>query len=102
MILVKFFSTSVIKVSIFLLAMTVIRGPKLSKDKGYSWVIVFTSFLSHFANIGFSFGTAGNLTMAHQDYFNVDLQIGSFIGTAHISVLLLFGKKDLLLISTLH
>ncbi|KAF6020216.1 hypothetical protein EB796_021457 [Bugula neritina] len=81
--------------------MTVIRGPKLSKDKGYSWVIVFTSFLSHFANIGFSFGTAGNLTMAHQDYFNVDLQIGSFIGTAHISVLLLFGPIASVLVKKL-
>jgi len=77
-----------------LVAMAIIKGPKLTKDKGYSWVIVITSFLSHFAHIGFSFGIAGNLTIVHQDFFKVDLQQGSLIGTVHIGVLFLFGKKD--------
>jgi len=71
-----------------------IKGPKFVKDKGYSWLIVFTSFLSHFCNIGFSYGVGGNLTIAHQDFFKVDLQQGSLIGTVHIGVLFLFGKNN--------
>jgi len=70
----------------------IIRKPQLAKDKGYAWVILFFSFLSHFAHLGFSFSTAGNLTIAHQKVFNIDLQKGSLLGTIHIGVLLLFGK----------
>jgi len=72
--------------------MTGINRLTLTKDKGYSWVIVLGSFLSHFASVGFAFGTAGNLTIAHQDFFKVDLQQGSLIGTVHVGVLFIFGK----------
>jgi len=63
-----------------------------AKDRGYAWVILFFSFLSHFAHLGFSYGTAGNLTIAHQKVFNIDLQKGSLLGTIHIGLLLLLGK----------
>ncbi|KAF6022457.1 hypothetical protein EB796_019241 [Bugula neritina] len=73
--------------------MAFIRRPKLTKDSGYSWIIAFTSCLSHFAHMGFTFGTAGNLTIAHQEFFKVDLQQGSLIGTLHAGVIFLFGEK---------
>ncbi|KAF6041016.1 hypothetical protein EB796_000733 [Bugula neritina] len=69
----------------------IFKKPELAKDKGYAWLILFFSFLSHFAHIGFLSGTAGNLTIAHQKVFNIDLQKGSLLGTIHIGVLLLFG-----------
>jgi len=69
------------------------KSSKLTKDKGYSWVIVFGSLLSHFAHVGFTFGTAGNLTIAHQEFFKVDLQQGSLIGTVHVGVLFIFGER---------
>jgi len=72
-----------------------IRTSKVTKDEGYSWVIVIGSFLSHFSNIGFSFGIAGNLTVAHQKFFKVDLQEASIVGSVHICTLFLFGEKDL-------
>jgi len=68
------------------------EGPKFEKDKGYAWVILFFSFLSHFVHIGFSFGTAGNLTIARQEFFKVNLQKGSLIGSVYLGVLFLFGK----------
>jgi len=70
----------------------IFKKPELAKDKGYAWLILFFSFLSHFAHIGFLSGTAGNLTIAHQKVFNIDLQKGSLLGTIHIGVLLLFGE----------
>jgi len=69
-----------------------IRSLEKTKDKGYAWIIVLTSFLSHFANVGFSFGIAGNLTIIYQEFFKVDLQLGSLVGSVHIGVLFLFGR----------
>jgi len=70
----------------------IFKKPQLAKDKGYAWVILFFSFLSHFTHLGFSYGTAGNLTIAHQKVFNIDLQKGSLLGTIHVGVLMLFGE----------
>jgi len=64
---------------------------KATKDGGYSWVVMVTSCLSHFSHIGFSLGVAGNLTIAHQEFFNVDLQQGSLIGTIHIGLVYMLG-----------
>jgi len=66
--------------------------PNLQKDKGYAWVISVASFLSHFSHIGFSYGIAGNLTIAHQQFFNINLQKGSLAGSIHFGALLLLGK----------
>ncbi|KAF6035455.1 hypothetical protein EB796_006238 [Bugula neritina] len=71
----------------------IFKKPQLAKDKGYAWVILFFSFLSHFTHLGFSYGTAGNLTIAHQKVFNIDLQKGSLLGTIHVGVLMLFGES---------
>ncbi|KAF6022454.1 hypothetical protein EB796_019238 [Bugula neritina] len=77
------------------------KRPKFEKDKGYAWVILFFSFLSHFVHIGFSFGTAGNLTIAHQEFFKVNLQKGSLIGSVYLGVLFLFGPIASILVKKL-
>ena len=66
--------------------------PNSQKDKGYAWFISVASFLSNFTHTGFSYGIAGNLTIAHQQFFNIDLQKGSLLGTIHVGVLMLFGE----------
>ena len=35
------------------------EGPKLEKDRGYSWAALILSFLSHFGHIGFSVDVLG-------------------------------------------
>ena len=67
------------------------KGPTLEKDKGYAWVILLMSFLSHFLHMGFSLAILGNLTVAHKEYFNIDLQLASLIGSVHIGVCLIAG-----------
>jgi len=63
----------------------------LEKDKGYAWVIGVASFLSHFTHFGMSYGIAGNLTIAHQQFFNVNLQKGSLPGAVYFGCLLMLG-----------
>jgi len=59
--------------------------------KGYAWVIGVASFLSHFTHYGLSYGVAGNLTIAHQQFFNVNLQKGSLPGAVYFGCLLMLG-----------
>ena len=68
------------------------KNTKLQKDRGYAWVILLMSLLSHSLHLGFSFAVLGNLTVAHRIHFGVDLQISSWIGTLHTGILFLFGK----------
>jgi len=65
--------------------------PKFEKDKGYAWVIGIASFLSHFTHYGLSYGVVGNLTIAYQQFFNIDLQKGSLPGSIHFGCLLMLG-----------
>ena len=68
------------------------KGPSLKKDKGFAWVILMMSFLSHGVHLGFSFGIIGNLTIAHQKFFNIDLETSSLMGSVHIGLLFGFCK----------
>ena len=68
------------------------KGPSLRKDKGFAWVILMMSFLSHGVHLGFSFGIVGNLTIAHQKFFNIDLETSSLMGSVHIGLLFGFCK----------
>lgn len=63
------------------------------KDCGYAWFILFLSFLSHMAHLGFSAGVAGNLTVIHQQYFNINLQESSNIGSVHFALTQFLGKR---------
>ena len=72
------------------------RDIKYKKDKGYSWVVLLMSALSHSVHLGFTFGVLGNLTIAHMQYFNIDLQLSSLIGSVHGAVLFLFGMFNVL------
>jgi len=67
--------------------------PNSQKDKGYAWFISVASFLLNFTHTGFTFGIAGNLTIAHQQFFNINLQNGSLAGSIHFGALLMFGKQ---------
>jgi len=50
------------------------------------------SFLSHVCNRGFSYGILGNMTIAHQKFFNIGLQESGIIGSLHVATIFLFGK----------
>jgi len=50
------------------------------------------SFLSHVCNRGFSFGILGNMTIAHQKFFNIGLQESGIIGSLHVASIFIFGK----------
>ncbi|KAF6024915.1 hypothetical protein EB796_016752 [Bugula neritina] len=63
-----------------------------NKDRGYAWWILFMSFLSHVCNRGFSFGILGNMTIAHQKFFNIGLQESGIIGSLHVASIFIFGK----------
>ncbi|KAF6033765.1 hypothetical protein EB796_007926 [Bugula neritina] len=67
--------------------------PNSQKDKGYAWFISVASFLSNFTHTGFSYGIAGNLTIAHQQFFNINLQNGSLAGSIHFGALLMLGEQ---------
>ena len=65
--------------------------PTYAKDKGYAWVVLVLSFISHTIHIGFTYAVVGNLTIAHKNFFGISLQESSFIGSMHITVLCVFG-----------
>ena len=68
------------------------KGPKLTKDKGYVWVILLMSFLSHALHLGFTYAVLGNLTIAHKKFFGIELELSTLIGSLHGGVLYIFGK----------
>ena len=68
------------------------KGPELKKDKGFVWLILVMSFLSHGLHLGFTYAVLGNLTIAHQKFFNIDLEQSTLIGSVHGGVLFIFGK----------
>ncbi|KAF6030244.1 SLC16A5 [Bugula neritina] len=72
--------------------------PKLQKDKGYAWLIMVLSFLSHFVSIGFTFGVIGNLTTIHSQFFNIGLQQSSLIGNIHTTTVFLFAPVASILV----
>ena len=68
------------------------KGPKLTKDRGYAWVVIIFGFFSCFLSTGFSYGVVGNLTIAHKQKFNIDLRESSMIGSVYSGAMYLFGK----------
>ena len=68
------------------------KGPELRKDKGFVWMILVMSFLSHGLHLGFTYAVLGNLTIAHQKFFNINLEQSTLIGSVHGGVLFIFGK----------
>ncbi|KAF6024918.1 hypothetical protein EB796_016755 [Bugula neritina] len=77
--------------------------PRIStnKDRGYAWWILFMSFLSHVCNRGFSFGILGNMTIAHQKFFNIGLQESGIIGSLHVASIFLFAPLASIMVKKL-
>ena len=72
--------------------MNLCRRPKPVKDKGYSWVIMIMVFLSQSLTVGFVLAVVGNLTVAHQKFFNIGLIESSRISSVHTGLFFLFGN----------
>lgn len=70
----------------------IVRGPTLAKDKGYGWVVLALSFLSHILHVGFSFSVVGNLTIAHKSFFGINLQESTLIGSINIATFCFSGE----------
>ncbi|KAF6021684.1 hypothetical protein EB796_020003 [Bugula neritina] len=62
-----------------------------AKDSRYSCLVLFMSFLSHVCHLGFSYGVVGNLTIAHQQAFNISLQQSSLLGSVFVATFYLLG-----------
>ncbi|KAF6039471.1 Mct1 [Bugula neritina] len=77
--------------------------PRIStnKDRGYAWWILFMSFLSHVCNRGFSYGILGNMTIAHQKFFNIGLQESGIIGSLHVATIFLFAPLASIMVKKL-
>ncbi|KAF6024917.1 hypothetical protein EB796_016754 [Bugula neritina] len=77
--------------------------PRIStnKDRGYAWWILFMSFLSHVCNRGFSFGILGNMTIAHQKFFNIGLQESGIIGSLHVASIFIFAPLASIMVKKL-
>lgn len=63
---------------------------RVYQDKGFVWVVLMTSFLSHFVHLGFSYALLGNLTTAHKVYYNITVQESSTIGSVHNGLFCIF------------
>ena len=47
------------------------RGPELHKDRGYAWVVLAMSFLSHSVHLGFSLALLGKTWTRHYLYLKI-------------------------------
>lgn len=70
----------------------ILRGPTLVKDKGYAWIVLALSFLSHILQVGFMYSVVGNLTIAHKSFFGITLQESSLIGSINLASFCLSGE----------
>ncbi|KAF6035830.1 hypothetical protein EB796_005860 [Bugula neritina] len=64
----------------------------LKKDSGFAWLVLSMTAISCFAHYGFANSVTGGLTIVQKDYFNIDLQLSSLIGSAYIACMHIFGK----------
>ena len=64
----------------------------MKKDRGFSWVVLFASFIDHVFSIGFSYSVLGVLTIHQMRYFDVSVSQSSLIGSVHLGVFLIGGK----------
>ena len=65
--------------------------PKLVKDKGYAWFIIFMSFLAHLSHAGFGFGVVGIMTTANKDHFEIPIAVSTSISSVFIGMLMALG-----------
>lgn len=69
-----------------------LKGKGLERDKGYAWLVLVMSFLSHIGHLGFNYAIVGNLTIQHKMLFGISLQESSLIGSVHLALFCVFGK----------
>ncbi|XP_067951169.1 monocarboxylate transporter 3-like [Watersipora subatra] len=79
----------------------VYKSPTYKRDKGYAWFVLLMSSLSSSMHFGFTTAILGNLTLVHQSYFGVGLQLSSLIGTLHLAVIFFFGPVASVLVKKL-
>ena len=60
-------------------------------DSGFSWLVLFASFIDHVFSIGFSYSVLGVLTIHQMYYFNITVSQSSLIGSVHLGVFLIGG-----------
>ena len=65
--------------------------PKLEKDKGYAWFVMFLSFLSHVVHIGFAFGIVGVMTTANRNHFEIPIELSIIISSVFIGLIFALG-----------
>ena len=68
------------------------RRPERLKNTDYVWLVVALGFLTNFLTVGSMLAMLGNLTVTHQEMFNIGIQESSLISSVHSAMFYFFGK----------